>query len=204
MKQRSSAILACQGSSSLIHAPPWPYCCELENGGRERKSLLAGGHAREAFALLFEPVLEVFLEAGSQAGFVIEKVQLRGRADERDINGAFGFWGDAPDAFRGGIALRISKGAGAEQRGESRDAEAAGAFAEKLAARERGVELVKDGHPLRVNHIHGNAHLVRDSSKLRISLATRVQAAHSAGGMFAFALESPTASRARAPAELDW
>ena len=47
---RSSTILAVCGSSSLIHVPFLPCCCELEDGAGNGKRVLPGGHAGDPLA----------------------------------------------------------------------------------------------------------------------------------------------------------
>jgi hypothetical protein len=69
---------------------------KLEDRGREGKRRLARGHPGQALALVAEVGLEVFPEAGLERGLVVEEVELRGRADERDVDRALGLGRDFP------------------------------------------------------------------------------------------------------------
>ena len=82
---------------------------EFEDRRRERKARLPGGHAGEALALFLEPAVEILLEALFQLRLVVEQIELRRRADQRDVDHAFRLRGDlrqhavdAGQAFRGG------------------------------------------------------------------------------------------------------
>ena len=178
-----------------------PVLRELERRRREGKRRLVRRHPSESLTLPGQPAFEILSKAALQRGLVVEEVELRRCADERNVDRPFRLGRDFPrlrhrgSERRGGRASRRGAGAEgplAEQRGERRNTEAAARLAKKLPARERRIVGVKGVLPIGRKRVHGG-YLVRDSSRFITWLATSVQAASSGAGIFSRTGESPMA-----------
>ena len=125
----------------------------LEGVGRRRhgEALLAGGHAGDALTVA-DRRGEVLVEAVRELRLVVEGLELRGRADHREVDAALGFGGevDSRRQTRGGCARGESAAdAAGEQRAEGDAAQAHRVLAEELPAVD--AEVVFEG----IEGLHG-------------------------------------------------
>lgn len=149
--------------------PALPVLRKLEDRRRERKRRLARGHPGEALALVAEVGLEVFPEAGLERGLVVEEVELRGRADQRDVDRSLGLGRDFPRLRHRGAQRVRTRRTGrnqprSQQRRKSGDAETRAGGAEELPAGERGIVSIKRDLPVGREGCH-DGYLVSDSSR---------------------------------------
>ena len=125
----------------------------LEGVGRRRhgEAFLPGGHAGDALPIA-DRVGQVLVEALRQLRLIVEGLELRGRADHREVDAALGLGGEV-DSRRQARAGR-ARGEGAadaagEQRTEGDAAQAHGVLAEELPAVD--AEVVFEG----IEGLHG-------------------------------------------------
>ena len=85
---------------------------EIEDRGSDRQTRLAGGHAGEAL-ITAHTRRQLFVVELFEAGFMVEGVELRGRAFLEEVDDAFGLGRKmAPDLFR---SEQLAKGGAAKQ-----------------------------------------------------------------------------------------
>ncbi len=103
---------------------------ELKDGRRDGERVLAGGHAGDALALA-DGIRQFGAGERGEFGFVIEEIDLRGRAGLVEIDDAFGFGWEVREAGEAAGGRDIGT---FEEGGESGDTDAFAGAAEELAA----------------------------------------------------------------------